>query len=535
MAHNCGQTEHHHHHRDRPGACCPFHATVGMAVPSAGGDDSAEPVSLLDMTPKETSGHCSADRSPTAGLFEPVGDGQAVVFRNARVLTMRDGAVLDHHDVLVRDRLIAGVAPTGSPLPEGARVVDCTGKTLMPGFSEIHAHIFTVNWAQAYAPMVDNGGDCSAYVLPYDLMLFQLLANGITRVEIMAGCPETLWMRDSVRSGTLVGPRFSVGSPLVDGAPLMHSPLMSFVVGDRAGGERAGDIIAEMGYDFAKPYSRLPAEGYHGLMDALDRHGIRAMGHVPEKVGIPAAVARGQGGIAHAAELFYNETGPERASEQRMARLAAIMAEAGTWLQATLVVVQRTADEFANLDRSHPDIAYMNPLQRALWAEDSPLFMSIKGSPNMDQYFSRAYELGCVATRLAHQAGVRVLTGTDFPNPFVIEGFALHDEFHMLVEGAGMTRGEVLFATTRQAAIYHGGHSADGMVAKGGIADLVVLDTDPLADITATRQIDTVLVDGRSLLSRAAIEEGLTRIRQRYAAMPPANVVMPGAGEHSDG
>jgi len=532
MSHNCGQTEH-QHNRDRPGACCPLHATVGMAVPSAGGDDSAEPVSLLDMTPKEASSHCSGDRSPTAGLFEQVAAGQGVVFRNARVLTMRDGAVLDRHDVLVRDRLIVDVAPTGAPVPEGTRVVDCTGKTLMPGFSEIHAHIFTVNWAQAFAPMVEDGGDGSAYVLPYDLSLFQLLANGITRVEIMAGCPETLWMRDSVRAGTLVGPRFSVGSPLVDGAPLMHSPLMSYVVGDRAGGERAGDMIAEMGFDFAKPYSRLPAEGYHGLMDALDRHGIRAMGHVPETVGIAAAVARGQGGIAHAAELFYNETGPERASEERMARLAAIMAEAGTWLQATLVVVQRTENRFANLDRNHPDIAYMNPLQRALWAEDSPMFTSMIENPSIDQYFSRGYELGCVATRLAHQAGVRVLTGTDFPNPFVIEGFALHDEFDMLLKGAGMTGEEVLFATTRQAAIYHGGNQADGTVAKGGIADLVVLDADPLADIKATRQVDTVLIDGCNLLTRAAIDEGLARIRERFAAMPPANIVMPGAGEHS--
>lgn len=532
MAHNCGQTEH-HHHRDRPGACCPFHATVGMAVPSAGGDESAEPVSLLDMTPKEASGHCSADRSPTAGLFEPVADGQAVVFRNARVLTMRNGEVLDHHDVLVRDRLIADVAPTGAPAPEGARVVDCTGKTLMPGFSEIHAHIFTVNWAQAFAPMVEDGGDGSAYVLPYDLTLFQLLANGITRVEIMAGCPETLWMRDSVQAGSLVGPRFSVGSPLIDGAPVMHSPLMSYVVGDRAGGERAGDIISEMGFDFAKPYTRLPAEGYHGLMDALDRHGIRAMGHVPETVGIPAAVARGQGGIAHAAELFYNETGLERASEERMARLAAIMAEAGTWLQATLVVVQRTENRFANLDRNHPDITYMNPLQRALWAEDSPMFTSMMENPSIDQYFSRGYELGCAATRLAHQAGVRVLTGTDFPNPFVIEGFSLHDEFDMLVQGAGMTREEVLFATTRQAAIYHGGNQADGTVAKGGIADLVVLDADPLSDIKATRQVDTVMIDGRNLLTRAAIDEGLARIRQRFTAMPPANIVMPGAGAHT--
>jgi hypothetical protein len=504
-----------------------------MAVPSAGVDESAEPVSLLDMTPKEASGHCSADRSATAGLFQPVGEGEAIVFRNARVLTMRGAEVLDHHDVLVRDRLIADVAPTGGALPEGARVIDCTGKTLVPGFSEIHAHIFTVNWAKAFAPMVREGGDGSAYMLPYDLSLFQLLANGITRVEIMAGCPETLWMRDSVKAGTLVGPRFSVGSPLIDGAPVMHSPLMSYVVGDRAGGERAGDLIADMGFDFAKPYTRLPAEGYHGLMDALDRHGIRSMGHVPEAVGIPAALARGQGGIAHAGELFYNELGPDRASEERMARLAALMAEAGTWLQATLVVAHRTENQFANLDRNHPDIAYMNPLQCGLWAEDSPMFQSMLNNPAVDQYFSQGYELSCLAARLAHQAGVRVLTGTDFTNPFVIEGFALHDEFRYLVEGAGMTPGEVLFATSRQAAIYHGGNQADGMVAKGGIADLVLLDTDPLADISATRQVDTVLIDGRNLLTRTAIDDGLARIRQRFAAMPPAVVAMPGAGGHT--
>jgi imidazolonepropionase-like amidohydrolase len=533
MAGSCGQNGH-YHPSERSGACCPFHALVGMAVPSTGAaDKSAEPVSLMDMTPKEASSFCSSDRAATADLFEQVADGQAVVFRNARVLTMRDGEVLDHHDVLVRDGLIVDVAPTGVPLPEGSRLLNCTGKTLMPGFSDIHAHILTVNWAQAFAPMVEGSGDGSAYVLPYDLMLFQLLANGITRVEIMAGCPETLWMRDSVRTRTLVGPRFSVGSPLIDGAPAMHSPLMSYVVGDRMGGERAGELIAEMGFDFAKPYTRLPSEAYCGLMDALDRYGIRAMGHVPEKVGIEAAVARGQGGIAHAAELFYNETGPERASEERMVRLAAIIAEAGTWLQSTMVVMHRVEDGYANVDREAPDLAYMNPLQRALWAEESDLFKSVKNSPIAKQYYSKAYEIGCAATRIAHQAGVRVLTGTDFPNPFVVEGFSLHEEFELLVAGAGMTRGEVLHATTRQAAVYHDGNQADGLVAKGGIADLVVLDADPLIDIKATRAIDTVLVDGRNLLTRAAIDEGMARIRERFAAMPPAKVVMPGGGAHT--
>ena len=513
-------------------ACCPLHATFGMAVPSAGMPDDGEPMSLLDMTPKEPSALCNSDRSATVGLYEAVGAGETVIFRNARVLTMRDGEVLDHHDVLVRDGRIIDVVPTGGEVPKGAHLVDCTAKTLMPGFTEIHAHIFTANWAQGYSPMI-AGGDGTAYLPPYDLTLFQLLANGITRVEIMAGCPDTLWMRESVKAGSLVGPRFSVGSPLVDGPPPMHSPLMSYVVGDRAGGERAGDLIAELGFDFAKPYSRLPAEGYHGLMDSLDRHGIRAMGHVPEAVGVEAAVTRGQGGIAHAAELFYNETGPERASEERMARLAGIMAEAGTWLQATLVVVHRTSDHFALLDRNAADIAFMNPLQRALWAEDSPMFRAILQNPSMDQYFSQGYELSRMATRLAHQAGVRILTGTDFPNPFVIEGFALHDEFRMLVEGAGLTPAEVLHATTRQAAVYHGDGATDGYVAKGGVADLVVLDGDPLADITATRSVDTVLVDGRNLLRRARIEEGLARIQRCFAAMPPVTVQVPGEGEHS--
>jgi imidazolonepropionase-like amidohydrolase len=138
-----------------------------------------------------------------------------------------------------------------------------------------------------------------------------------------------------------------------------------------------------------------------------------------------------------------------------------------------------------------------------------------------------------MATRLAHQAGVRILTGTDFPNPFVIEGFALHDEFRMLVEGAGLTPAEVLHATTRQAAVYHGDGGTDGYVAKGGVADLVVLDGDPLADITATRSVDTVLVDGRNLLRRARIEEGLARIQRCFAAMPPVTVQVPGEGEHS--
>jgi cytosine/adenosine deaminase-related metal-dependent hydrolase len=507
-------------------ACCPLHAIAGFApdrhhVCMQAGAGTAP--SLADATPKQSSAFCTADRSATQGLYETIPAGRLVVVRDARVLTMRDGKVLGHHDVAARDGRIEAVNPGGGEWPADAIVIDGKGKTLIPGLSDIHVHIFTTNWAAAFGPMIEDGGDGAAYVLPYDLQLFQLLANGITRVEVMAGCPDTLWMRDQVRAGTLVGPRLSVGSPLIDGAPSMHSPTMSYIVGDRAGGKRAAALIAEMGFDFAKPYSRLPADSYEGLMAECDRRGIRAMGHVPIAVGVEAAVVRGQGGIAHSAELFYNELGPERDDPSRIARLTRLMADAGVWLQATVVVTERMKWRLSNSARTAPDVAWMNPLQQALWAPDSPLLASINANRDYDRYYDRTFELSCLATSLAREAGVRILTGTDYTNPHVVEGFSLHEELALLTGHCGLTPHDALFASTRQAAIYHSDCPADGTIAAGGVADLVLLDRDPLADIHATRAIDTVIT-GSTLLRRASIHEGLARIRATYEAMPKATV-----------
>lgn len=526
----------------RPPPCaCPGHIISGGFAPDRHRVHmhvaDAIPQSFGDATPKLASSLCSGDRTATAGLCETLTGPRALLFRNARVVAMDGSPPQAGRDVLVRDGRIQSVQPTGGPVPDGALVIEAAGKTLIPGLSEIHAHIFTPTWAEAFAPMVGCGEKGLPYVLPHDLLLFQLLANGITRIEIMAGCPDTLWMRDSVADGTLVGPRLSVGSPMVDGWPAMHSPTMSYIVGDRAGGERAAATMAEMGYDFAKPYTRLPADGYEGLMSGCDRLGIRVMGHVPETVGIEAAIARGQGGIAHAAELFYNIEGPDRANPDRMDRLVRLLAEAGTWLQATLVVCERLAWLRGKAPLSSPDRHWMNPMQRALWTEESPMLASLRADGSKDRFFDRTFELTADVVQRSRRAGVGILTGTDFPNPHVVEGFSLHEELQLLVEQGGMTPAEVLHASTRQAAAYHGDGSADGMVVAGASADLVLIDGDPIADITATRKVDTVLVAGTTLIRKAAIDEGLARIQSRFAAMPACKMpTMPaGAPEQHPG
>ncbi|TDP60466.1 imidazolonepropionase-like amidohydrolase [Roseateles toxinivorans] len=512
--------------------CCPLHFMSGAFSPdrsprlAAAGAPSGPPPSLADITPKERSSLCRADASLTAGLYEKIDRDRALVFRNARVITMLGTDVLTAHDVVVRNARIEAVQPTGSSLPADAVVVDATGRTLMPGLSDIHAHPMVAGWAQAFAGMVRDGGDGSQLVLPYELQLFELLACGITRIEVMAGCPDALWMRDGVKSGTLVGPTMTVGSPIVDGAPIIHSPLMTYGVGDLEGGRRAGEQLADMGFDFAKPYSNLPAEGYEGLMEVCQRRGVRVMGHVPIAVGVEAAIRRGQQGIAHVAELFYNERGPERRDAARRERLVRLMAEHGTWLHGTAAVSHRIEVIGGRLPMDAPDWDHMSTLHKALLAPDSPLLAMYRNNPDKQYLYDETYALSCQSIAAAHRAGVRVLTGTDYPNPTLVAGHSLHEELVRLTQHCGLVPHEALHNSTRLAAQYHGEGAADGTVSVGGRADLLLLDADPLQDIHATRRIQSVLA-GQHLLREPALRDGFARIKAAYAAMPPVVLQMP--------
>jgi hypothetical protein len=159
---------------------------------------------------------CTADAALTAGLVQRLDADRVLVFRNARVLTMRGWQALPAHDVWVRHGRIEAVQPTGGALPEHALVVDASGKTLMPGLSDIHAHPFTATWAQAFAGMVQGGGDGQWYVLPYALQLWELLACGITRIEVK-GIPYAAF----AMMGTLLWQVF------VDA---MQSPTQAFAI-----------------------------------------------------------------------------------------------------------------------------------------------------------------------------------------------------------------------------------------------------------------------------------------------------------------
>ena len=113
-----------------------------------------------------------------------------------------------------------------------------------------------------------------------------------------------------------------------------------------------------------------------------------------------------------------------------------------------------------------------------------------------------------------HRAGVRILAGSDAPW-LVVPGFSLHDELELLVK-AGFTPGNALQAATRDVAEFLGLQGSLGTIEAGKVADLVLLDANPLEDIRNTQRISGVCLQGR-WFDREALDGLLQRVKDEVA------------------
>ena len=173
-------------------------------------------------------------------------------------------------------------------------------------------------------------------------------------------------------------------------------------------------------------------------------------------------------------------------------RLIALLAERGAFLTPTLVLSKAILHGNTPDLTLSPSVLRMDAAIRTRWA------MSAYSADYTDEdwrwapvEFARQLEF----IGLAHQHGVRVVAGTDTPNPFIAPGFSLHEELQLLVR-AGLTPMQAIGAATQRAARLLEAQSEIGTVEKGKRADLVVVNRDPANDITALESIDLVMKDG---------------------------------------
>jgi imidazolonepropionase-like amidohydrolase len=418
-----------------------------------------------------------------ACLSAPVPAAETTAFVNVDVVPMTTEGLSRQQTVVVRGDRIVAVGPVDRvPIPEHALVVDGTDRYLMPGLAEMHAHV----------PAADDPA-LGRYFALY-------VANGVTTIRGMLGQPSHIGLRSDLESGATFGPHLVTSGPSLNGRSVN-------------GAEQARQLVREQhaaGYDFIKIHPGLTRDEFEAAAAAANELGMPFAGHVPVAAGVRRVLELGMATIDHLdgyfAELLPKDNDGEGGyggffgvyladdiDAGQLAVIARETAEAGTWNVPTEVLVEQLVDTTPVAElRSRPEMRYMPAETVANWAEAKE-----------SQLAERDYgpELAMLAVDLRrrlifelHRAGAGLLLGSDSPQIFNVPGFATHRELDALV-AAGLSPYAALRTGTVAVAEFLGTKS--GAVEVGRDADLVLLDANPLEDISNARRIHGVMLRGQ--------------------------------------
>jgi imidazolonepropionase-like amidohydrolase len=428
----------------------------------------------------------------------------AFALDHVAVVDVRTGDVASDRMVVVSAGHIDGVGAADTLLPPaGTMLLDARGKFLIPGLWDMHVHIHD----------------------PAFLTL--LVAEGVTGVREMGGVPATVrdW-RDRVAAGRLLGPRIVMAGEIVDG-PDPTWPAISRAVRTPEEGRAAVAASIRDGSDFIKVYNGLSRESYLAIVDEAGRRHVDVVGHVPFAITAADAAEAGQRSIEHLSGVLEGCTsqphpialGADHAwhlahFDPRLAdSLFATFVRHGTWHVPTLVMRRAFAHvpEYAAVD--DPRAGFIPSRVRVAWERDrrvtgrrAPYFQQL------EQVFERDREL----VGRMRRAGVRFLAGTDLGNPYLYPGFSLHDELGLLA-GSGLTPLEALQSATLGPAEFFRATDSLGTVEPGKVADLVLLEANPLDDIANVGRISAVCAHG-ALLGRATLDKLLADVQAQAGA-----------------
>ena len=418
------------------------------------------------------------------------------------------GAPLSDMTVTIRERRIASISPTArTRVPKGVRAIDGRGKWLMPGFSDMHMHLENDRMGRLHVgdPNLPDG------TFGLEDALTPYLANGVLQVFSLASMSETIGQRVEVESGRVVGPHIATAA-MIDGSPPMWPLGMTRAAATPADGRQAVRDAKAEGYDFIKVYSKLTLATFSAIVDEARQQHMRVVGHIP---------ARGQGItekffqpgfdlVAHAEEFAQHTDPPDHSAIPRYVEMAK---RNGTWLVATLSLDERIVEEMRDPEslKRRGELRHMHPQAYDMVINGNPYLKDVNAG--RIAYVQAIVDFNCPLVKAFVEGGVPVLTGTDAPVPGLAPGFALHDEFESLAR-CGMSNLQVLESTTRLSAEWLGKLPDRGTVESGKRADLVLLDANPLENISNTRRIAAVIANGH-YLPRAELDQRLERIADR--------------------
>ena len=468
---------------------------------------------------------CSRNTAPVLpGAASQQQAGSPIVIRNVSVIPMTADSIIPGATVVIEGGRIAEVRSGGSAnTPRGARVIDGTGKYLIPGLTDMHTHLFSDG------EFVHDSAGASELAV--------MLANGITTARLMIGTPEQLVLREAVASGRVPGPTLWVASPQLTGRPTENAMVVTTAEQART----AVRAAKEAGYDFIKLTQFITTPVYDAITAEAKTQGIKVVGHVDPEFGVARALAAGQE-IEHLDGFFeatLTDDAPMKVSvtqgglfrganwlsldhidDRKVDSIAGATARAGVFMGPTHNIFNTAfaIGESESLVSSRPDWHIWPPKLREGYLRAHRAYWDSARTPQRTKVRMKRYvDVRNRLLKAFQDSGGKVLAGSDTPEWFHSYGWGLHRELQSLV-GAGLSPRQALAAATSTPAEFLGVSDQLGSVAKGKRADLILLSANPLTDIGNTQKIEAVVVRGR-WLDRSQLDTMLTdAVRKIQAA-----------------
>ncbi len=465
--------------------------------------------------------------------FEP--QSGAFAIKNAQILSTDGEKMISRQTILIEQGLIKAI-DSSLNLPSDIKVIDGSGKYLIPGLIDAHVHLFQS---------------------PNDLLLY--VANGVTEIRELIGEPSHLEWKREIEEGR-IGPKMFVASPRLGSFETMEGLFMTKTQGylNIKNAEEARETVQDLydkGYDGLKIYSQINKESYMALTETAKELGMPYFGHIPWDIELSEVWENGQSGIAHFEELMnalQREFDPTHDSQfgsfygqeaeflafvsERCDALAENLIKNDIAVTTTLWLTQSFVRQKFDLEQVLKEVAleYENP-GISEWVSYIP--GGLGWLPEVNRYklnenlsderkvshkkYWETYGKACaLLARELSKRGVKLMAGTDANLPPTVPGFSLHDELGSLVN-AGMSPAQVLRSATAVPAEWL--QSNSGRIMPGYEANLLLLDKNPLDDIAYTKTINTVIAQGM-VFNRDLLDELLTAVKEANDASRKVNI-----------
>lgn len=392
------------------------------------------------------------------------------ILKNVKVIPMTSDTILDNMSVYIENGKIKSISPTELNVTDD--IYDCKGQYLMPGLNDMHVHV----WDE------------------YELGLY--LANGVTGVRNLWGLPMHLRMKNAILNKKILGPHFLTTGPKLTGSEFIGSDNLQ-LFSPQEGKDKVNDYH-DRGYDYIKTYYGLEQEVFDAIIEECEKLDMDIIAHPSQKVDYAFHFNEQIKSVEHAEDIVQQALNYKLDTlglEQLIEKMQGIPHLS---FCPTLIVYYNIYKILNNEDiLDDPSLQFMNPLIRMVDSQSQidRWHSSMARNAAIKKQIRDQHEFHMFAIRKLYESGVNLISGSDAGIGVTTPGFSLIEELKLYGE-AGLNNYEALQTATVNVSKVHDEFEDYGSIEVGKVANLLLLESNPLDNLEALENPVYVIVNG---------------------------------------